>query len=654
MQLTLLDWLIVIAYAVFAIGVGIRYSRKAGSDVEQFFLSGRSLPWWIAGTSMVATTFAADTPLVITGWVRDHGIWKNWLWWCYAGGGLMTVFLFARYWRRGEIMTKAELSELRYGGSGASVLRGFLGVFHAGITNTIVLCWVLLAAAKIMDVLFGVDKVFALVLASALALSYSLMAGFWGVVLTDMVQFAMAMVGAICLAVISWNAIDGGPGLIAAAQAQGSQFTMDTLAFLPAGGEGGLFSASFWTINLATVAVYMGVAWWAVESVDGGTLVVQRISATRHERDGVLAALWYNIAHFALRPWPWILVALASIIIFPSAEVLAPVDGTVTAITSETITIKPSSGDGVPIELSLLAPVFKDGVEERDNAWRSLPLIKEGASVSSGMQLAKTDSERAYVAMMTRFLPIGLLGIVVASLLAAFMSTIDTHVNLASSFFVNDVYRRFLKRDADAKHYVRVARITSACVLAMAGVMAWQASSISDLFQFFLAFLGGVGPVYVLRWMWWRVRASTEITAMIASSVSTIVLTKWLDTGWPMSPLSPDGLLSAEGRLFLVAMISLVCALISMALTKTPDPAGLVEFFRRVKPMGAWGPVQELCPDVRVRREGKPAILGILGALAATYGVMLGTGFAFLQRGTDATICFVIAAVGTIVVVWSL
>ena len=198
MQLSPIDWAVVGLYVLFAIGVGLYFTRRASRGIEEYFLSGRSLPWWIAGTSMVATTFAADTPLVITGWVRDAGIWKNWLWWCLAAGGMMTVFLFARYWRRGQVLTTAGLAELRYGGPGARSLRLLLGLYHSGVTNTIILCWVMLAASKIMDVLFGVGKVWAVAIACGLSLSYSLLAGFWGVVITDMVQFTMAIVGAIC------------------------------------------------------------------------------------------------------------------------------------------------------------------------------------------------------------------------------------------------------------------------------------------------------------------------------------------------------------------------------------------------------------------------------------------------------------------------
>ena len=635
MRLEALDWAVIAAYAVFALTVGVVLARRASRNVDEFFLSGRSLPWWIAGTSMVATTFAADTPLVITGWVRDHGIWKNWLWWCYAAGGLLTVFVFARYWRRGEVMTTAELAELRYGGKSARVLRGFLGVYHSAVTNGIVLCWVLLAATKIMDVLFGVDKLTALVLASGLALAYSLMAGFWGVVLTDLVQFVMAMVGSIALAVLAWDELGGRAGLEAAIQA--GSVSQQALEFFPRAGASSWLDSSFWTAQVSAVAVYLGVAWWAAESVDGGGLVVQRISATRSEREGVLAALWYNVAHYGLRPWPWILVAVASIVVLPPHEVVAPASGEVAAVRATEIVLETPE----PVTVTW-------DVEAQD--WSPLPSVRVGQTVERGQLLARTDSERAYVVMMARLLPAGLLGLVVASLLAAFMSTIDTHVNLASSFFVNDVYRRFWAPGRPPRHYVGAARAGSVLVLALAGVLAWQADSISGLFTFFLAFLGGVGPIYILRWMWWRVRASTEIVAMVASSVTTIALTFAFDTGWPESPLTPEGVLSSEGRLCLVAFLSLTAALASMVLTRTPDPAALVEFYRRVRPVGAWGPVRRLCPDTARPAGLQVGLLGTVAGLALVFGILFATGNALLGRASAAGGCAVVALTGAVVV----
>jgi solute:Na+ symporter, SSS family len=279
--------------------------------------------------------------------------------------------------------------------------------------------------------------------------------------------------------------------------------------------------------------------------------------------------------------------------------------------------------------------------------WMAAAVVKEGAAVEPGQTLAKTDSERAYVVMMRRYLPVGLLGLVVASLLAAFMSTIDTHVNLAASFFVNDLYRRFFRPEAPAQHYVTVARVASVGVLLLAGVMASYSDSISDLFLFFLAFLGGVGPVYVLRWLWWRVQASTEITAMIASASATIFLT-FAPIHWELGPFSEGGKLAAEGRLCLVVLTSLCAALVSLVISKQPDPRLLVEFYRKVRPAGFWGPVAALAPDVERPREGLTALIGIVGGMAMVYGLMLGLGFVLLGDNTHGALGLGIALVGAV------
>jgi len=643
MRLTWIDWGVVVVFIAYSLWIGLRYTRRASESVEQYFLSGRTIGWWLAGTSMVATSFSADTPLVVTGWVRDGGVWKNWVWWCFAVGGVLHVFFFARWWRRGEVMTKAELVELRYGGAGARFLRGSLGAIHAFVTNTITLCWVLLASAKILDVMFGLPKGTALVAASVLTLLYTAASGFWGVILTDQFQFIVAMLGMIVLGVISWQAVHGMEGLTSA-QASGA-LGPDVLHFFPPPGPGAWLDASFWTPPITAILVYLGVAWWAHESVDGTATAVQRISAARDERQGMLAMLWFNIAHYALRPWGWIATALASLVLLPEIEVRASAAGTVRTIADQTVVIAPSSGQA-DVSLSLQPPGSADD-------WQPVPLVAVGARVEQGALVARTDSEAAYVTMMGRYLPVGLLGLMVASLLAAFMSTVTTHINLAASYFVNDVYRRFVARAADERHYIGVARLASVAVLGIAGTMAYFATSISELFLFLLAFLSGVGPVYVLRWLWWRVRASTEITAMLASCATSSALTVFKQ-GWPPGPLTSGGELSNEGRLILTVIVSTLCALASLLVTRAPDPAALVPFYRRVRPLGAWAPVRALAGLPAPRGELARALLGSAGSLAAILGSTLGFGFWLLDQDAALLLSSVVAGAGTLVTVFTL
>ena len=635
-----LDWAILVVYLAGMFWIGVRYAGRAGKNLDEFFLSGRSLPWWLTGTSMVATSFSCDTPLVISGWVRDGGIWKNWVWWCFAISGSLQVFLFARWWRKAGVMTKAELVELRYGGRDARFLRGTLGVLHALVTNTIIMGWVLLSAIKISGTLFGVDKLAALVASSVIVLAYCVMAGMWGVVLTDFFQFGIAMAGAIVLGCVAWGEIGGSAGVLAAAER--GALGPDTLAFFPAPGPGTLSDASFWTIPFTALVVYLGVAWWAVESVDGAGAAVQRIAASRNEREGVLATLWFNVAHYALRPWFWIMVALASLVLVPPLEVRAGAGGVVRSVDAETIVLE----QGAALETFPLAG-------EAD--WKPAPLatLESGDEVEAGELLARTDPEAAYVIMLRRYLPIGLFGLMIASLLAAFMSTIDTHINLAASFFVNDVYKRFLRPDASMGHYVLVARLASVAALALAGIVAWQADSISAMFLFFLSLLGGVGPVYLMRWLWWRVRASTEIVAMSASALTTSALS-WLELDWPEGPLTSGGVLSPEGRLLLVVLVSVACALFSMLVTRAPDPATLVPFYRRVRPIGAWGPVRALAGEGGEERDLAPALVGSFGGVLLIFGLTLAPGCFLLRRFGALGISLVVAAVGTIAVAWAL
>lgn len=653
MTLHPIDTAILVIYVLFAISVGLVLRRRASANTEQYFLSGRQLPWWIAGTSMVATSFAIDTPLLVSGWVRSDGIYQNWLWWCYAISNLLLVFFFARWWRRANVTTKAELTELRYGGEAATLLRGTLGALHAVVVNPITLCWVLLACTKVLEALFEFDnKLVAITIACGIAMTYSLLAGFWGVVMTDLPQFVISVIGAVSLAVIAWDRMGGYAGLDAA-MLDGT-IPETVTHFWPTVENASFFSGEFWTVGVTTVIIALTVNWWAVESVDGSGTAVQRISASRDERQGTLAVLWYAIAHYSLRPWPWVVVALASLVLLPVLEVHAPSAGTIREITLDdnerpvSISIEKENGESERVSLDH---------PESSKGWKVTqlgPRIKAEQKVEAGQLLAQSDPELAYPKMM-QLLPAGLLGLVIASLLAAFMSTIDTHVNLAASFFVNDIYRRFLHPDGSDRHFVIVSRIASMGVILLSGGLALLAESIRDLFLLFIALLSGLGPVYLLRWFWWRVTAITEIVGMVTSVTITAVLfidEKFIHSVWELGPLSPDGALSAGGRLILVVSGSMTCSLISLFFTR-PDPAQLVAFYRTIRPIGAWGPVRKLAPDV-VPTEFGSAIVGFVGGLGLIFGFLFATGYAVLGNTTGFGVGAGIGVVGALLVAHSL
>ena len=469
-----LDWIAIIGYIVFAMSVGIYLTKRASKSTDDFYLAGRSLKWWVAGTSLVATSFAADTPLVISGWVRSSGISQNWLWWGMAVGGSLTFIVLAAWWRRLEVTTDAEFIERRYSGKPASFLRGFYGCYHALITNTIVLTWVLLAMLKLVRVILGAEDgsydIYIVGGGLILALSYSFLSGLWGVVVTDLMQFALAMFGAILLAYKSIDALGG----FTAAQQAFAALPRATTSIMPLANEEGLSwnSIAWWSQGFGAFFIFIGIQGWLNKNADGGGAGVQRYSASLDENHARKAALWFNVAHYCIRPWPWIIVGLASIIL-----------------------IDPSA----------------------------LPVVN-GA----------IDHEAAYPMMMAQLLGPGLFGLLCASFLAAFMSTLDTHFNLASAYLVNDVYRRFVRKEAPDKHYVWVGRFAEILIGIIAAAFALQADSIANLFTFSLSLMGGLGPALLLRWFWRRANVFTEISALATSTILTFV-TKSLELDYPFS-----------------------------------------------------------------------------------------------------------------------
>lgn len=422
MNLTPLDWFIIGGYILFSLGVGVYFSRRAGKSTEEYFLSGRSLPWWMVGTSMVATTFAADTPLAITEFVRGDGIWQNWFWWNLLLSGLLGALLFSRLWRRAEVLTDNELLEIRYSGKPAAILRAFKAGYFAVLYNFIVMGWVINAMASVAAVMLNIDRWTAVWLCVAIALLYALLSGFWGVVVTDLVQFIIAMAGSIILAIIAIDAVGGMNVLLEKLSALSSTGVVheNTLKFIPPVPEASANTLTFWESPFSKFLIFISVMWWSHHGTDGGGYIIQRMMSAKNEKHALAATLWYNLAHYALRVWPWIAVALVSIVVFP---------------------IIPDSH-------------------------------------------AELGAKAGYPLIMKEFLGTGFKGLLVVSFLAAFMSTIDTHLNWGASYLVNDIYKRFIKKEAGQRHYVLVSRIITVILMICSAFVAINMQSVSKAWEF--------------------------------------------------------------------------------------------------------------------------------------------------------------------------
>jgi solute:Na+ symporter, SSS family len=461
MNLTVLDWTVIALYFLFNLGIGLYYARRARGSTSEFFLSGRDVPWWLAGTSMVATTFAADTPLAVTGMVAKNGIAGNWLWWSMVMSGMMTVFFYARLWRRAGVMTDIEFAELRYSGKPAAFLRGFRALYLGIPINCIILGWVNLAMIVILRETLGVNETTAIVVLIGILLFtafYTAISGLWGVLVTDLFQFILKMGMVILLAVFAVNAVGGIEGLKsrvmeldAATGREGSR-----LDFFPP-----LNSA--W-MPAITLCVYLAVTWWASwypgAEPGGGGFVAQRIFSAKNERHGVFATLWFNVAHYALRPWPWILTALAALVLYPHL--------------SEKETLK-------------------------------------------GAGYVKTLMDEA-------IFPKSLRGFMIAAFAAAYMSTIGTQLNWGASYVINDFYRRFLVRQAGERHYVVASQVVTVLLMAISLVVTHFLQSISGAWQLLMVTGAGTGTVLLLRWYWWRINAWSEVSAMIVAAVVSLYL----------------------------------------------------------------------------------------------------------------------------------
>ncbi|UCF38812.1 MAG: Na+:solute symporter [Acidobacteriota bacterium] len=493
-----LDLLVILSFFLVIFGIAAYYSRRAGTDTDQFFLSGRNMPWYIAGTAMVATTFAADTPLAVTELVARNGIAGNWLWWNLAIGGMLTVFFFAKLWRRAGIMTDVEFVELRYSGKAAAVLRGFRAVYLGLFMNAIVLGWVNKAMEKIFKVTIPeIDPFLLVVIAASILAIYASASGLLGTARTDSFQFIFAMIGCIVLAVIVVRLPEVG-GLVA----MKSKLAPQILDFLPRIGDvsvGGVTGGAL-AISFGAFFAYVGVQWWSAwypgADPGGGGYVAQRMMSAKNETHSLLATLWFMIAHYTLRPWPWILVALAALVILPRME--------------------------SPEMIQAQNPQLYEQVVE---AYENPALMKSGDAIYQSEEFKlmyetyenTVDPGVMYPKLMLNHLPIGLLGLLIAVFLAAYMSTLASQLNWGTSYLINDFYRRFISSDASERHYVLVSRL---CIILMTVfsllVTKFFLTRISGAWEFVINASAGMGAVLILRWFWWRINAWSEISAMIA------------------------------------------------------------------------------------------------------------------------------------------
>ena len=576
-----LDWSIIGLYVVFITIVGFAFIRKASGSVADFFVAGRNLPWWLAGTSLIATSFAADTPLAITGIVADKGIAGNWLWWNQVVAWALAVVFFARLWRRSGVITDAEFIELRYGGKPGAFLRGFRAFYMSVIFSTYTLAWVMLAMQKIVGatmqppqwiggVQTGIESALGLSAGSVdawkwlvlvalffVATLYTAFSGFWGIVVTDLVQFVIAMAASVLFA---FYAVDAVGGMAALKHKLAEQFGTSQgarlLDFLPA-------SNSPW-MPVTTFAVYLSVLWWG----DCNGFAAQRLFSTRSEKDSVLSAIWYSIAHFALRPWPWIVVALVTLVYYPQL----------------------------------------------------------------------TDREAGYPMLMMEILPIGLRGVMVASLLAAFMSTVDTHLNWNASYFVNDIYKRFWAPDASERRCIFVSRVSTFGFAGLAIVLAYYMTSVKDAWVFLFNMQAGIGMVLMLRWFWWRINAWSEISAMVASLVVTTALARYTD--W-------------DAAMRIVATVG-ICTPIWLAVTYLTSPVDdktLDKFYRRIRPDRAlWGPVARRCSDVTGGVRIVKSLWSWVAVAMALYSGMFAVGKIVLQQYANAAIAALCCAAACVAI----
>jgi len=586
MNISFIDWAIIAAFFIISMLIGVFSAKSAGTSAKEFFLSGRNMPWWLLGVSMVATTFSADTPNLVTDIVRKQGVSGNWVWWAFLLTGMLTVFVYAKLWRRSELTTDLEFYEMRYSGKPAAFLRAFRALYLGVFFNVVIMATVSLAAIKIGGVMLGLSPVETLLLASVVTVIYSSLGGLKGVLLTDFFQFFIAMAGSIGAAIYILDM----PEIGSLNNLLTHPNVSDKLNFLP--------DFNDWNLIIPLLIMPLAIQWWATwypgAEPGGGGYIAQRMLSAKDEKNAIGATLFFNIAHYAMRPWPWIIVALASLIIFPQISDL--------------------------------------GV-----AFPNIPADKLG-------------DDLAYSAMLT-FLPTGLIGIVLASLIAAVMSTLSTHLNWGSSYVVNDFYLRFLKPNATDKELVMVGRVSTVLLMVFAAILALALSNALEAFNILLQIGAGTGLIFILRWFWWRINAYTEIFAMFISFIVAIFFEVINPkVGWILIPEN-----QAYLKLLYGVGITTVGWVLVTLFTKPENDEILLSFYRKVRPASfGWKKLLDRYPNEKQEQGQLPMEIGLmLVGSVMVYAALFAVGFWIYGNILPAIIATVVATIGGAIIIKS-
>ena len=579
-QLTTFDKIIIFFFFFLVLAIGFAVSKKSSQSSSEYFLSGRTMPWWLLGLSMVATTFSTDTPNLVTDIVRQNGVSGNWVWWIFLLTGLLTVFVYAKLWRRSGVSTDMEFYDLRYSGAPGRFLRGFRSIYLGIIFNVLAMAGVTLAAIKIGAIMLDISAIETVLYAGGVTLIFSAVGGFRGVVYTDFILFFTAMAGAIGAAyyLINLPEVGGVTGIL------NNDLVSSKVSMFPDLSDKELL----WTLLIIPLAVQWWSSWYPGAEPGGGGYIAQRMLAAKNENHSLGATLFFNIMHYALRPWPWILVALASLIIFPDL----------------------------------------DAIRE------TFPNVDEG----------KIGHDLAYPAMLT-LLPSGLLGLVLASLVSAYMSTISTHLNWGSSYVVNDFYKALIKDDGDERALVNVGRISVICLMIVSSIVALLLNNALQLFQIILMFGAGTGSIFILRWFWWRINAWSEIAAMICSGVVSILF-EFTPIG---SMIFSEDFIQPYFKFPMVVLITTFVWVVVTFMTKPDDDETLVKFYKKTKPGGpGWKRIKDLAKLSESENNSEwivpRGILCMILGCFAIYSALFSTGY-FIYGEITSGIIFLITTI---------